>query len=88
MILLGITLGISGLGWIEIDGTVELLSALGLAYLLFVAGLEIRLDLLRGRLLALGLVSFAVSCGVAVGIGAALYTVDLVDDVGWSSRRC
>ena len=60
----------------------ELLSALGLAYPLFVAGLEVRLDLLRGRMLMLGLVSFVISGGVAVSIGADLYAVDLVDDVG------
>ncbi len=82
MILLGIGFGGSGLGWIELDGAVELLSALGLAYLLFVAGLEIRLDLLRGRLLAAGVASFVLSGGVAVGAGAALYAADLVDDIG------
>jgi len=82
MILLGVGFGGSGLGWIDLDRSVELLSALGLAYLLFVAGLEIRLDLLRGRLLLVGTASFALSCGVAVGAGAVLYATDLVDDVG------
>ncbi len=82
MIVLGIGFGDSGLGWIAVDGAVELLSALGLAYLLFVAGLEIRLDLLRGRTLMIGFASFAISCAVAVGVGAALYAADLVDDVG------
>ncbi len=82
MILLGVAVGGSGLGWVEIDGAVELLAELGLAYLLFVAGLEIRLDLLRGRTLLLGLASFALSCAVAVGLGAALFAADLVADVG------
>ena len=52
MILIGIAVGGSGLGWIRVDGGVELLAALGLAYLLFVAGLEVRIDLLRGPALA------------------------------------
>lgn len=82
MILLGIAVGGSGLGWITLDGAVELLSALGLAYLLFVAGLEIRLELLHGRMILLGVVSFLLSGAIAVGIGAALYATGLVDDVG------
>lgn len=82
LILLGIGFGNSGLGWIELDGAVELLSALGLAYLLVLAGLEIRLDLLRGTTLVIGLASFAISCSIAEGVGASLYAADLVDDVG------
>lgn len=82
MILLGIALGPAGLGLVGLDGAVELLSSLGLAYLLFVAGLEIRMELLRGRMLALGLLSFGVSAGVAVGIGWGLYATGIVADVG------
>ncbi|MGQ0574782.1 MAG: cation:proton antiporter [Pseudonocardia sp.] len=82
MILLGIAVGGSGLGWIELDGAVELLSALGLAYLLFVAGLEIRVEMLRGRMLALGLASFALSCAIAVGLGVALQASGLVEGAG------
>lgn len=48
MIFLGVALGTSGLGWIEIDGAVELLSMLSLAYQLFVAGLEVRGDVPSG----------------------------------------
>ncbi len=82
MILLGVTVGGSGLGWIEPDAAVALLSELGLAYLLFVAGLEIRVELMRGRLLALGLLAFLASCALAVGIGASLAVTGMVDDVG------
>ena len=49
----GIVIGPSGLGWVEIDAAVELMALLGLAFLLFVAGLEVDYDGLRGRLLRL-----------------------------------
>lgn len=39
MILLGVAVGGSGLGWIEADVAVGLFAELGLAYLLFVAAL-------------------------------------------------
>lgn len=47
----GILVGPSVLGWVKIDTPVTVLSLLGLAFLLFLAGLELDLDRLRGRLL-------------------------------------
>ena len=82
MILIGIAVGGSGLGWIRVDGGVELLAALGLAYLLFVAGLEVRIDLLRGPALAAGLWAFLASAGLAVGLSLALYATGLIVNVG------
>ena len=43
------------LGWVEVDEPVEVLSLVGLAFLLFLAGLEIDLAALRGRAAARGL---------------------------------
>ncbi|HVQ86677.1 MAG TPA: cation:proton antiporter, partial [Actinomycetes bacterium] len=40
-IILGILLGPSFLGWIEIDLPVQILALMGLAFLLFLSGLEI-----------------------------------------------
>lgn len=51
-IVLGIVLGPSVLGWLEPDLAVQIVALLGLAMLLFLAGLEIDLRQLRGRLLA------------------------------------
>jgi len=82
MILIGIAVGSSGLGWIRLDSTVELLGSLGLAYLLFVAGMEVRLDVLRGNALATGLVAFVLSVGIAVGLAVALYATGLIINVG------
>ena len=38
-ILLGIVVGPSGLGWVEVDEAVEVISVIGLAFLLFLGGL-------------------------------------------------
>ncbi len=67
----GIAVGPAGLGWVEVDAPVEVLALLGLAILLFLAGLEVEFDQLRGPLLRLALASFALSfvLGVAVGLG-------------------
>jgi len=48
-IVAGIVMGPSVLGWAEADQAVQVLAVLGLAFLLFVAGLEVELDRLRGR---------------------------------------
>ena len=53
-IILGIIIGPSVLGWAKADEPVQILALVGLAFLLFLSGLEIELDQLRGRLLARG----------------------------------
>jgi Kef-type K+ transport system membrane component KefB len=68
----GIVIGPSGFGWVEIDAAVELMSLLGLAFLLFVAGLEVDYDRLRGRLLRLTGSAWLVSFGLALAAGYAL----------------
>ena len=74
-ILAGIVVGPSGLGWVEVDETVEIVALLGLAFLLFLAGLEIDFDRLRGRLLRLAglgyVISFVLAIIVALGLKAA-----------------
>ena len=81
MILGGVLCGASGLGWIEIDVSVQLLSSLGLAYLLFVSGLEIRAAALRGRV-AISMLSFAVSIAIALMFALAFHVAGLVSNVG------
>jgi Kef-type K+ transport system membrane component KefB len=67
----GIVLGPSVLGWVHVDDPVAVLALIGLAYLLFLAGLEVEFDQLRGPLLRTAVVSFlvSISVGVAVGLG-------------------
>src|ERR671933_211212 len=71
-ILLGILVGPQVLDWAHVDEPVNVLSLFGLAFLLLLAGLEIDFDRLRGRLLRVTLLAFAVSFGgvfvLAVGL--------------------
>jgi Kef-type K+ transport system membrane component KefB len=69
-IVLGIVIGPSGLGWVQVDLPIEVLALMGLAFLLFLSGLEIDLEKLRGRVLRLTGFGFAVS--FAIGIAAGL----------------
>jgi Kef-type K+ transport system membrane component KefB len=69
-IVAGIAVGPSGFGWVKIDLPIQVLSLLGLAFLLFLAGLEIDLVRLRGRRLRLAGLGFVVT--VALGVGAGL----------------
>lgn len=71
-IVAGIVLGPSVLGWVDTDVPVQVLALIGLAFLLFLAGLEIDVHRLRGRPLRLALTGFVLSFAVAVGAGAAL----------------
>ena len=48
-IVAGIVLGPSVLDWVEIDAPISVLALLGLAFLLFLAGLELDLDRPRAR---------------------------------------
>jgi len=77
-IVAGIVVGPSVLGWITVDEPIEVLSLVGLAFLLFLAGLEIELDHLRGRVLRLALGGWAVSFALAVGVGLGLKAAGLV----------
>ncbi len=71
-IVLGIVIGPQVLGWASNDEPVQVLSLLGLAFLLLLAGLEIDFDRLRGRLLRLTGAGFALSFGLALAVGFAL----------------
>jgi Kef-type K+ transport system membrane component KefB len=78
-IVVGIVLGPSVLDWVHVDVPLQVLSLLGLAFLLFLAGLEIDVHQLRGRLLGLVTVGFAVSFAVGLGVSGGLAAVGLVD---------
>jgi Kef-type K+ transport system membrane component KefB len=71
-IVIGIAVGPAVLGWVHVDDPVQVFSTVGLAYLLFLAGLEIDFERLRGRVLRLALVGFVVSLAIAVVVGLLL----------------
>ena len=68
----GIAVGPSGLGWVELDPAIEVVALLGLAFLLFLAGLELELRELRGAPLRLALKGFAATIVLALAAGLAL----------------
>lgn len=79
-IVAGIVAGPAVLGWVEVDEPVRVLAILGLALLLFLAGLEIDYDRLRGRIAGVAAGGFAVSFALALAIGVLLSATGVVDD--------
>jgi Kef-type K+ transport system membrane component KefB len=78
-IVAGIVIGPSVLGWVEVDQTIEVLALVGLAFLLFLAGLEIEFGELRGTLLRLAALGWVLSFGLAVLAGLLLSATGLVE---------
>jgi Kef-type K+ transport system membrane component KefB len=77
-IVLGVALGPSGLGWIHIDQPISILALLGLALLLFLAGLEIDTRRLRHGLARLG-ASYAASVALAVLVALGIAEIEDLD---------
>ncbi|MEU6557955.1 cation:proton antiporter [Streptomyces sp. NPDC046915] len=77
-IVAGIVLGPSGLGWIKADLPVQIVALLGLAFLLFLAGLEIDVHRLRGRLLGSALLGYVITVVLGVAVGVAFGAVGWV----------
>jgi Kef-type K+ transport system membrane component KefB len=75
-VIAGIVIGPSVLGWVHIDAPITVLSDLGLGMLLFLAGLEIDLDSLRGPLGRLAGLAFGGSVVLGIGGGYALALAD------------
>ena len=72
-IVLGIVIGPSVLGWVKPDLPVSILALIGLAFLLFLSGLEIDVERLRGPILKLTVIGFAVSFAIAIVLGLGLH---------------
>ena len=77
-LVLGIIIGPSGLDWVSVDPPVAVMSLIGLAVLLFLAGIEIEFDKLRGKVLRATLVGFVLSFAIAVVLGLILQQAGLV----------
>jgi Kef-type K+ transport system membrane component KefB len=78
-IIAGIVIGPSVLGLVEVDRSIEVVALIGLAFVLFLAGLEIEFDKLRGQALRLTAAGFALSFALAVVVGIGLGAVGLVE---------
>src|SRR3974390_1487725 len=77
LIVFGIAVGPSGLGWVKIDIPVRVLSLIGLAFLLFLAGLEIDPRKLRGPIARQTGVGYFLSLALAVAVGFAMGTAGI-----------
>jgi Kef-type K+ transport system membrane component KefB len=78
-IVAGIVVGPSVLGWVHVDTTIAVVATLGLAFLLFLAGLEIDFKRLGGRVLRLSALGFVVSFAIALACGGVLTATGLTD---------
>ncbi len=74
-IVFGIIVGPQGLHWVNVDTSLRLLSEMGLCYLLFLSGMEVELERLRGRLLALVGSGFLLSLIIALLFGLSLKAI-------------
>src|SRR5262245_9380500 len=68
-IVLGIVIGPSVLGWAEADEVVQVLALLGVAFLLFLGGLELDLRKLRGAIARRAALGFVLSLALAAACG-------------------
>jgi Kef-type K+ transport system membrane component KefB len=78
-IVAGIVIGPSVLGIVDVDQTISVISVIGLAFLLFLAGLEIDFDRLRGRVLRLTLLGFVLSFAIALVVALGLKASGLIE---------
>jgi Kef-type K+ transport system membrane component KefB len=81
-IVAGIVIGPAVLAWVEVDEAVEVVALIGLAFVLFLAGLEIEFEKLRGPLLRLTAAGFALSFAIANAVS------QLLSAGGSSTRPC
>jgi Kef-type K+ transport system membrane component KefB len=78
-IVAGIVVGPAVLGWVHVDAPVAVLAIVGLAFLLFLAGLEIEFHKLRGRVLKVASLGFLISFGIAIAVAIILSGVGVSD---------
>jgi Kef-type K+ transport system membrane component KefB len=78
-ILVGIAIGPTGLGWVSMDEPIRVLSVLGLAFLLFLSGLEIDFTLLVGRRLQVASLGFVASIVIGYLLARGLHAAGLVE---------
>jgi len=78
-IVAGIVVGPDVLGLADIDQSLEVIALVGLAFVLFLAGLEIEFEMLRGRILRLTGLGFAASFAIALLVAFGLRAGGLVE---------
>jgi Kef-type K+ transport system membrane component KefB len=74
-ILAGVLIG-PALGWAHVDDVIEFFSQLGLALLMFLAGLEIDIARVRGRPLQRATAGWLASLVIGIAVGVSLSNID------------
>jgi Kef-type K+ transport system membrane component KefB len=77
-VVVGTVIGPARLRWVRVDAPVAVLSLLGLAFLLFLAGLEIDFRHLRGRVLRVTGLGFVLSLVLALPLGFGFGALGMV----------
>ena len=78
-IALGIIVGPEALGLAHSDDFIEALSVFGLAFLFFLAGLELDLDRIAGAPARLGVTGWAASLAIGTALAISLWVVGAID---------
>jgi len=78
-IVLGIVIGPQVLDLAQPDDFIEALSTFGLAFLFFLAGLEIEFEAIRGKPLSLGGLGWAISLGLGLVLAIILWAAGVID---------
>lgn len=79
-IVIGMTIGPDALGWVKADETVKVVSTIGLSVLLYLAGNEINVRSLRGRIGRQALIGFAGTLILAYAAGTLLDVTGVVHE--------
>src|SRR2546429_1795621 len=77
-ILAGIAVGPAGFGWVHPDAAISVLALVGLAFLLFLAGLELDLMRLRGPVLRSAGAGYLMTIGLGLVVGVAAGAAGIV----------
>ncbi len=77
-IVAGVIVGPSVLGWVHVDLPVQILALIGLAFLLFLSGLEIDLRQLGGVTLRKSVLGYLTTLVLGVGVGLAFSAAGVV----------
>jgi len=77
-IVAGIAVGPAGFGWVTVDVPIQVLALMGLAFLLFLAGLEIDVARLRGPVLRSAGLGYALTLALGLAVGLSFHAAGWV----------